>query len=159
MRDPEQIRLMMLANNEVLASLPNEKCRNCPAVLGLAAKIALASWENHTAKQEAEILVDNRFDELGVAAAEMMGVPADLMHAEALARRQSQAEKLDLLDAEIEKMTTEVCEITESCSGVLKMRATRDDATYTTTICTAPGQYLDDSPRRIYPSMIQRKTT
>lgn len=152
----EQVKLMMHVKNEVLASLPDEKCRRCPAVLGIATQIAVATLEGSIAKEQAEALVDSSFDELGVAAAEVLGVPADLIDAEIRLGRQLHAEKLDTIDSEIDRMTKSVLDMTVSCSGILKMRATRDDTTYTTTICTSPEEYRNPSPGKLHVAIIQR---
>lgn len=52
---------------------------------------------------------------------------------------------LDNIDDEIDSLNAEINANAIACDGVLKMRASKGDVTYTVSVCTSPRVYMRDS--------------
>ena len=59
--------------------------------------------------------------------------------------RSHTAAELNAIDADIDAAKRQINANASSCSGPLKMRASKDDTTYTVSVCTSAAQYDDSS--------------
>lgn len=127
--------------NTTLANAYPDKCEGCAVQCDmrgeLGALLVQKTVYNHMA---AEMLIGEgvaQVDELIDAV-----FPADQADQAKISIRQMTASELDSLDENIQKVQDKIDANARSCSGPLKMRATKGGVTYVTSICTSANVYV-----------------
>lgn len=91
-----------------------------------------------------------RFDEIIEAA-----LPEAIADEAKQAIRQRVGKDLEEIDKEVAEIREDMDSNALSCSGILKMRASKGDVTYTVSVCTSPKVYLRDGPASYLPLNVQ----
>jgi hypothetical protein len=128
-----------------MPSIP-EQCIGCAVQCEALSSLATLILAKAVGNFHAERLVGDEgtaFDELIDKSCSEES--ADLLKS---AFRQALGGDLDEIDEGIEEFNDQISSNALACSGVLKMRASRDGASYTVSVCTSPLVYGDDSTRR-----------
>lgn len=136
---------------EILA-IP-EKCRDCPVQCELQARMGELLMAQQAMGSFGEALVGKKgekFDEMIDAT-----LPREVADEMKEVARKRVGFDLEKVDENIDETRQEIDAIALSCSGVLKMRATKGDVTYTVSLCTSPRVYLRDGGPAHTPSHIQ----
>lgn len=132
MPTPEEIDL------QVAAAMP-ESCGDCAVQCDLATELGKLIFAKHLSTFASEHLVGEAGEEFNAMIDQQ--VPPE--HAEEVKKaiRGAAAAGMDDVDMEIDRTKDEMNFNAAACDGVLKMRATKADTTYTATICTSSAQY------------------
>lgn len=133
-------------NPEELTSIPEfeipPKCEDCGVVCDLKKKLTALLINKHIVNHVGESLMSNgqEFDEMIDE-----NIPLEMADEVKKQLRSSVVEGLDNIDENIESIQADINANTLACDGILKMRATKGDATYIVGVCTSPRAYLRDS--------------
>lgn len=127
--------------NTTLESAYPDKCEGCAVQCDnrgqLGALLVQKAVYNHMAT---EMFID----EGGAQVDELIDAifPTDQADQAKPSIRQMTASELDGLDENIQKVQDKIDANARSCSGPLKMRATKDGVAYLTSICTSANVYV-----------------
>ena len=139
-------------NPEELTSLPEfeipPKCEGCGVICDAKSKLKGLLFNKYAISHFGEHLMTDG-DEFDAMIDE--NLPAEVADEIKKQARTTVVDGLDTLDSDIESIYADINANTLACDGILKMRATKGDATYTVSVCTSPRAYFRDSgtPRHI----------
>jgi hypothetical protein len=128
---------MFMSERFDLSNVP-EKCRRCPEVCELIQSLQILENQDRLTKEAAERLVGTTGELLDTAMEQAFGDRAEDL---ATFVRQSTAEQLDMVEEEIDFVADEITALTSSCEGVVNLRATKKNKTYTVRVCGSDEAY------------------
>lgn len=85
-------------------------------------------------------------------------LPADEAEEIKQQTREAVSRGIDDIDKEIDAVQQEINANALSCAGVLKMRAAKDDVSYTVNVCTSARVHVRDGDPQHLPAHIQAKS-
>ncbi len=119
------------------------KCEGCAVQCDLKSKLGTLLFEKHMAETIGGTLVGKDGEEFDAM------LEANFSEEEAILAKQSArqfiGQGIDAVDDEITATHRQIDTNALSCSGVLKMRAAKDDVRYTVSVCTSARVYIRDS--------------
>jgi hypothetical protein len=130
-----------------------EKCGGCGVQCDLSMDLARAMAMKQAVEHAGGGLVGEageRFDAMIEAT-----VPEEIADEAKEGIRKSVGEGIGEVDRTIEGIQDEINANALACSGVLKMRASREGVTYTVSVCTSPRIYIRDGPSTQVPTHIR----
>jgi hypothetical protein len=123
------------------ATIPTQ-CEGCGVQCELRTALMGLQIAKHMMQQAAGGLVGESGEAFDAMIDEQ--VPAEVADQIKLDVRKMAGRDIESLDESIDRAQQEIDSNALSCSGVLKMRASKGDVTYTVSVCTSQKQYVRD---------------
>lgn len=136
---------------QVAVAIP-ESCADCGVQCELGAQLARMLAIKHMMTHVAESLIGDSGESFNAMVDE--SAPVEIADQIKQFARSSTATNLDEIDRDIDATKEQIKTNANSCSGPLKMRASKNDTTYTVSVCTSADQY-DDSGASHLPTHIK----
>jgi hypothetical protein len=126
-------------------SIP-EKCIGCPKQHALATALQALEIAKDLMQETGINLIDETPEGLNAEIGELL--PEEVAASALENLRKYLAGGLDSIDEAVTGAEASSQALALSCSGVLKMRASKGDFTYTVNICTSPSEYYINDYRQ-----------
>lgn len=140
---------------EAQTAIPSE-CEGCGVQCELQAKIGSLLILKHWMEATGENLIGDegeQFDER--IDAQLPDEVADMIKS---GIRSNVSSNLEEIDKNLEDTQQEMSANSLSCGGLLKMRAAKDDVTYTVSVCTSPRLYIRDGDPAHLPTHVKAES-
>lgn len=120
-----------------------ERCRDCAVQCGNFATLAALMHHKEMGNMIGESLVGDEGKEFD----EMLDshLPVEIAEEAKVHLRQSIGDGLEDIDQRVTGIKDKISADALACDGVLKMRASKGDVTYTVGVCTSQREYTRDS--------------
>lgn len=129
-----------------------EKCDDCGTKCGLGGQVLRLLQQKGFAIAAGEALMGPESEEIFGRVERIVGEESIENTKDGMLK--STGQKIEDIDEQIAQIKEEMAGNSRSCSGVLKMRASRDDVSYTVAVCTSQRQYIRDGKHSHLPTHI-----
>jgi hypothetical protein len=121
-----------------------DACKDCPVLHEMKLGLVSLLLEKRLMEDAAATMVGEQGEAFDRYVEEAVPEDIDPDRIKTFARKEM-GKDLEILDRDITAATDTINATTLSCNGVLKMRAAKDDVTYTVAICTSQRVHLLNS--------------